>query len=92
MIAGRKLQSSSLSGHLRVYHPLHSLFKKLATLNLIIMATHHEQERRQQPEVTKQPLKKRAVVSSFIFEFPEDGKGKPVVALFRRSDKVNTYQ
>lgn len=56
------------------------------------MATHHEQERRQQPEVTKQPLKKRAVVSSFIFEFPEDGKGKPVVALFRRSDKVNTYQ
>lgn len=91
MIAGRKLQSSSLSATCAsIIHC--TLFKKLATLNLIIMATHHEQERRQQPEVTKQPLKKRAVVSSFIFEFPEDGKGKPVVALFRRSDKVNTYQ
>ncbi|OAA60494.1 DUF21 and cbs domain containing protein [Niveomyces insectorum RCEF 264] len=36
-------------------------------------------------------LKKRAVVSSFILKYPEEG-GKPEVALFKRSDKVNTYQ
>lgn len=34
-------------------------------------------------------LKHRSVVSSFIFKFDD---GKPSVALFRRSDKVNTYQ
>jgi hypothetical protein len=34
-------------------------------------------------------LKHRSVVSSFIFKFDN---GKPLVALFRRSDKVNTYQ
>ncbi|KAL1859426.1 hypothetical protein Plec18167_006615 [Paecilomyces lecythidis] len=38
------------------------------------------------------PLTKRAVVSSLIFKFPETANGKPVVALFRRSDKVNTYR
>ncbi|KAL1959372.1 hypothetical protein VTO42DRAFT_2175 [Malbranchea cinnamomea] len=41
--------------------------------------------------MSTQPLKKRAVVSSFIFKFPENG-GKPLVALFKRSDKVCTYQ
>ncbi|OIW25361.1 nagb/rpia/CoA transferase-like protein [Coniochaeta ligniaria NRRL 30616] len=35
------------------------------------------------------PLKHRSVVSSFIFKFED---GKPMVALFRRSDKVSTYQ
>lgn len=43
-------------------------------------------KQQQKPQLTK-----RAVVSSFIFKFPEDG-GKPVVALFKRSDKVSTYQ
>ena len=43
-------------------------------------------EQQQKPQ-----LKKRAVVSSFIFKYPEDG-GKPLVALFRRSDKVSTYK
>ncbi|GAD98786.1 hypothetical protein PVAR5_7487 [Paecilomyces variotii No. 5] len=38
------------------------------------------------------PLSKRSVVSSLIFKFPETGDGKPVVALFRRSEKVNTYR
>ncbi|KAJ9230354.1 hypothetical protein DTO207G8_4663 [Paecilomyces variotii] len=38
------------------------------------------------------PLTKRSVVSSLIFKFPESGNGTPVVALFRRSDKVNTYR
>ncbi|KAI5459369.1 hypothetical protein BGZ63DRAFT_426648 [Mariannaea sp. PMI_226] len=38
-------------------------------------------------------LEHRTVVSSFIFKFPEDDlTKKPQVALFRRSDKVNTYQ
>ncbi|KAK3693037.1 hypothetical protein B0T22DRAFT_367528 [Podospora appendiculata] len=37
------------------------------------------------------PIKKRAVVSSFIFKFDRDGNN-PQVALFRRSDKVSTYQ
>ncbi|KAK1141737.1 hypothetical protein N8T08_008835 [Aspergillus melleus] len=44
---------------------------------------------------TNQPsstLEKRDVVSSFIFHFPPDRPNEPVVALFRRSDKVNTYQ
>ncbi|KAL5365867.1 hypothetical protein BJX96DRAFT_20326 [Aspergillus floccosus] len=36
-------------------------------------------------------LEKRAVVSSFIFRFPR-GQTKPDVALFKRSDKVRTYQ
>ncbi len=35
------------------------------------------------------PLKHHSVVSSFIYKFED---GKPLVALFRRSDKVNTYQ
>lgn len=35
-------------------------------------------------------LQKRAVVSSFVFKFTEP-HAKPVVALFKRSDKVNTY-
>ncbi|KAL2830611.1 hypothetical protein BDW59DRAFT_158513 [Aspergillus cavernicola] len=37
-------------------------------------------------------LEKRAVVSSFIFHFPSGLSDKPLVALFKRSDKVNTYQ
>ncbi|KAA8643993.1 hypothetical protein EYZ11_006586 [Aspergillus tanneri] len=42
---------------------------------------------------TAQPnLEKRDVVSSFIFHFPPGKPSNPVVALFRRSDKVNTYQ
>lgn len=35
------------------------------------------------------PLKHHSVVSSFIIKYED---GKPSVALFRRSDKVNTYQ
>lgn len=38
-------------------------------------------------------LKRRAVAGSFIFKFPDgDTTKKPQVALFRRSDKVRTYQ
>lgn len=37
----------------------------------------------------KKPLSHRSVVSSFIIKYEHD---KPLVALFRRSDKVNTYQ
>ncbi|KAL3459413.1 hypothetical protein BJX64DRAFT_201828 [Aspergillus heterothallicus] len=37
-------------------------------------------------------LEKRAVVSSFIFDFPSGRFEKPQVALFQRSDKVSTYQ
>lgn len=37
-------------------------------------------------------LEKRAVVSSFIFKFPRGPSEKPVVALFKRSDKVRTYR
>lgn len=47
------------------------------------MAEQCKQEPHQRQPL-KEPLKKRAVVSSFIFKFPEDGKGKPLVALFRR--------
>jgi hypothetical protein len=36
-------------------------------------------------------LEKRAVVSSLIFRFPR-GQTNPDVALFKRSDKVRTYQ
>ncbi|KAJ0424935.1 hypothetical protein BJY00DRAFT_275607 [Aspergillus carlsbadensis] len=39
-----------------------------------------------------QPLEKRAIVSSFIFHFPNGPSEKPQVALFRRSDKVSTYR
>ncbi|KAF9880546.1 translation initiation factor eif-2b subunit family protein [Colletotrichum karsti] len=35
-------------------------------------------------------MTRRTVVSSFIFKFPSDGG--PQVALFRRSDRVRTYQ
>ncbi|KAL0943054.1 translation initiation factor eif-2b subunit family protein [Colletotrichum truncatum] len=38
----------------------------------------------------KKPMTRRIVVSSFIFKFPPDSG--PQVALFRRSDKVRTYQ
>ncbi|PLB47423.1 translation initiation factor eIF-2B subunit family protein [Aspergillus steynii IBT 23096] len=37
-------------------------------------------------------LEHRDVVSSFIFHFPPSQPNEPVVALFRRSDKVNTYK
>ena len=40
-------------------------------------------------EQSSKPLKHHSVVSSFIIKFDS---GKPSVALFRRSDKVNTYQ
>ncbi|KAK4168372.1 Methylthioribose-1-phosphate isomerase [Cladorrhinum sp. PSN259] len=36
--------------------------------------------------------KKRSVVSSFIFKFDDSGQNQPKVALFKRSDKVSTYQ
>ncbi|PWY89629.1 nagb/rpia/CoA transferase-like protein [Aspergillus sclerotioniger CBS 115572] len=36
-------------------------------------------------------LEKRSVVSSFIFNFPKGPCEKPVVALFKRSEKVRTY-
>ncbi|KAK4173063.1 Methylthioribose-1-phosphate isomerase [Triangularia setosa] len=36
--------------------------------------------------------KRRSVVSSFIFKFIATGDEKPKVALFKRSDKVSTYQ
>ncbi|OJJ31609.1 hypothetical protein ASPWEDRAFT_119953 [Aspergillus wentii DTO 134E9] len=39
-----------------------------------------------------EPIKKRSVASCFIFRVPRDGKGKPAVALFRRSEKVRTYR
>ncbi|KAL4891800.1 hypothetical protein BDV59DRAFT_58995 [Aspergillus ambiguus] len=42
--------------------------------------------------VTSSNLEKRAVVSSFIFRFPRGKSAKPDVALFKRSDKVRTYQ
>lgn len=48
---------------------------------------------RNQPEEMDsepKPMTRRTVVSSFIFKFPPDGG--PQVALFRRSDKVRTYQ
>ncbi|KAK5657907.1 hypothetical protein OQA88_2456 [Cercophora sp. LCS_1] len=38
------------------------------------------------------PMKHRSVVSSFIFKLADTPDGKPQVALFRRSDKVSTYQ
>ncbi|EFX05892.1 duf21 and cbs domain containing protein [Grosmannia clavigera kw1407] len=40
------------------------------------------------------PLKKRSVVSSFIIKYPTGSgdEAKPMVALFKRSDKVNTYK
>ncbi len=45
------------------------------------------------PGTAAAPLKKRSVVSSFIIKYPEPGQeGAPRVALFRRSDKVSTYQ
>ncbi|KAI9375478.1 hypothetical protein BJX61DRAFT_128704 [Aspergillus egyptiacus] len=37
-------------------------------------------------------LERRSVVSSFIFRFPDSRSDKPQVALFKRSDKVSTYQ
>ncbi|KAJ9144218.1 Nagb/rpia/CoA transferase-like protein [Pleurostoma richardsiae] len=46
----------------------------------------------QQPQVDR-PLKKRSVVSNFIYEEVKDGDATRYrVALFRRSDKVSTYQ
>ncbi|KAL4868696.1 hypothetical protein BDV12DRAFT_169237 [Aspergillus spectabilis] len=37
-------------------------------------------------------LERRSVVSSFIFQFPNDPVHKPLVALFKRSAQVSTYQ
>lgn len=39
-----------------------------------------------------QHLKRRAIVSSLIFRFLNGNLEQPQVALFKRSDKVNTYQ
>ncbi|KAH0601899.1 hypothetical protein MHUMG1_00778 [Metarhizium humberi] len=43
---------------------------------------------------TMSQLKKRSVAVSFIFQFPKDDttNTRPKVALFKRSDKVRTYQ
>lgn len=41
---------------------------------------------------SKPPLKKRAVVSSFLYKFVhEDGQRKAKIALFKRSGQVRTY-
>ncbi|KAL6235866.1 hypothetical protein BDW75DRAFT_230017 [Aspergillus navahoensis] len=37
-------------------------------------------------------LERRSVVSSFIFHFPTSLSDQPLVALFKRSDKVSTYK
>ncbi|KAL5341127.1 hypothetical protein BJX70DRAFT_386942 [Aspergillus crustosus] len=37
-------------------------------------------------------LERRSVVSSFIFHFPQGESQKPLVALFKRSNQVSTYQ
>ncbi|KAK0707930.1 hypothetical protein B0H67DRAFT_588930 [Lasiosphaeris hirsuta] len=42
--------------------------------------------------VASAALKKRAVVSSFIFKFDQTPDGRAQVALFRRSGKVSTYR
>ncbi|KAL4755836.1 translation initiation factor eIF-2B subunit family protein [Aspergillus foveolatus] len=39
-----------------------------------------------------QGLERRSVVSSFVFHFPTYLSDQPLVALFKRSDKVNTYK
>lgn len=40
----------------------------------------------------KPPLKKRSVVSSFLYKFvDENGERRPKVALFKRSGQVRTY-
>jgi hypothetical protein len=46
------------------------------------------------PSSTMSQLKKRSVAVSFIFQFPKDDttNTRPKVALFKRSDKVRTYQ
>lgn len=41
---------------------------------------------------TSQPPQKKAVVSSFIFKSQNEEQQKPLVALFRRSEKVRTYR
>jgi hypothetical protein len=42
---------------------------------------------------TMPQLKHRAVAGTFLFKFPNDDLSQhPKVALFRRSDKVRTYQ
>ncbi|RDW78982.1 translation initiation factor eIF-2B subunit family protein [Aspergillus mulundensis] len=41
---------------------------------------------------THDGLERRSVVSSFIFHFPTSISDQPLVALFRRSDKVSTYK
>lgn len=44
------------------------------------------------PDGAKPPLKKRSVVSSFLYKFvQEDGQPKAKVALFKRSGQVRTY-
>lgn len=55
---------------------LHTVLKNKSATNLI-----------------RDPIKKRQVVSSFILKVPEPGdKGIPLIALFKRSDKVSTYR
>jgi hypothetical protein len=39
-----------------------------------------------------QGLERRSVVSSFIFHFTTSSSDQPLVALFKRSDKVRTYK
>ncbi|PWY61905.1 translation initiation factor eIF-2B subunit family protein [Aspergillus eucalypticola CBS 122712] len=53
------------------------------------LSTTFTMSHKEQPHESQ--LEKRAVVSSFIFYFPKGPSEKPVVALFKRSDKVRTY-
>jgi hypothetical protein len=59
------------------------------TINFVNRSTRRFSATLTMASEAKKPLSHRSVVSSFIFKFDE---GKPLVALFRRSDRVNTYQ
>ena len=87
--------------------PLYNIKSKLVIPSQLVFGVRYHpllypllKTRRDQPRRTfaamateKPPLKKRSVVSSFIYKYvDENGERKPKVALFRRSDKVNTYQ
>ncbi|KAK0617693.1 hypothetical protein B0T14DRAFT_525702 [Immersiella caudata] len=59
--------------------------RHLPVFQQVTMSTH-------QTSTPTSTLKIRSVVSNFIFKFEGTPTGKPQVALFRRSDKVSTYQ
>lgn len=72
--------------------PNHDVISRLWEGHSFTMSHQNQTALGESAQNSDRGLKKRSVVSSFIFKLEGTSDGQPKVALFRRSDKVSTYR